>query len=74
MRHDQSRGEQGSAPPGPTASPPMGSATTHPAGTPCSPRLLIEVLLTAVFLYVILGVTDTRAPKGFAAIAIGLAR
>jgi aquaporin Z len=34
--------------------------------------LLTEVLLTAFFLYVILGVTDTRAPKGFAPIAIGL--
>ena len=34
--------------------------------------LLIEVVLTAVFLYVILGVTDTRAPKGFAPLAIGL--
>jgi aquaporin Z len=35
--------------------------------------VVIEVVLTAVFLYVILGVTDTRAPKGFAPIAIGLA-
>ncbi len=35
--------------------------------------LVIEVLLTAVFVYVILGATDTRAPKGFAGIAIGLA-
>lgn len=34
--------------------------------------LIIEVVLTAVFLYVILGATDTRAPKGFAPIAIGL--
>jgi aquaporin Z len=34
--------------------------------------LLIEIVLTAVFLYVILGVTDTRAPKGFAPLAIGL--
>jgi aquaporin Z len=30
------------------------------------------VVLTAVFLYVILGATDTRAPKGFAPLAIGL--
>ena len=29
--------------------------------------------MTAVFLYVILGATDDRAPKGFAPIAIGLA-
>ena len=34
--------------------------------------LLAEVLLTAFFVYVILGVTDTRAPKGFAPLAIGL--
>jgi aquaporin Z len=33
---------------------------------------VIEVLLTAVFLWVILGVTDSRAPKGFAPLAIGL--
>ena len=33
---------------------------------------IAEVLLTAVFLYVILGATDTRAPVGFAPIAIGL--
>ena len=31
-----------------------------------------EALLTAVFLYVILGATDSRAPQGFAPIAIGL--
>lgn len=34
--------------------------------------LVIEFVLTAVFLYVILGSTDNRAPKGFAPIAIGL--
>ena len=34
--------------------------------------VLVEVLLTAFFVYVILGVTDTRAPKGFAPLAIGL--
>ena len=33
---------------------------------------IAEILLTAFFIYVILGVTDTRAPKGFAPIAIGL--
>lgn len=31
-----------------------------------------EVVLTAVFLLVILGATDERAPKGFAPVAIGL--
>lgn len=35
--------------------------------------LLIEIVLTAIFVYVILGSTDTRAPAGFAPIAIGLA-
>ncbi|MGD6980099.1 MULTISPECIES: aquaporin Z [Citricoccus] len=34
--------------------------------------LLIEVVLTAAFLYVILGVTDRRAPAGFGPLAIGL--
>ena len=35
--------------------------------------LLIEVILTAIFLIVILGSTDKLAPAGFAPIAIGLA-
>jgi aquaporin Z len=35
--------------------------------------LLTEVVLTAGFVLVILGSTDTRAPSGFAPIAIGLA-
>ncbi len=34
--------------------------------------LVTEIVLTAVFLVVILGSTDTRAPKGFAPLAIGL--
>lgn len=33
--------------------------------------LLIEVVLTAVFVYVIIGATDVRAPIGFAGLAIG---
>jgi aquaporin Z len=33
---------------------------------------LAELVLTAFFVYVIYGVTDTRAPKGFAPLAIGL--
>ena len=33
---------------------------------------LAEVLLMAFFVLVIMGVTDTRAPKGFAPLAIGL--
>lgn len=35
--------------------------------------LIVEIVLTAFFLIVILGVTDTRAPHGFAPLAIGLA-
>ncbi|RZL37730.1 MAG: aquaporin Z [Pedobacter sp.] len=34
--------------------------------------LVAEVVLTFVFLLVILGSTDSRAPKGFAGLAIGL--
>jgi aquaporin Z len=35
--------------------------------------LVAEVVLTGFFVHVILGATDTRAPKGFAPLAIGLA-
>jgi aquaporin Z len=35
--------------------------------------LIIEVVMTFFFLFIILGATDKRAPKGFAGIAIGLA-
>ncbi|MEJ5928805.1 aquaporin Z [Corynebacterium sp. H128] len=35
--------------------------------------LIAELVLTAIFLFVILGATDDRAPEGFAPIAIGLA-
>ena len=34
--------------------------------------LVTEVVLTAMFLFVIMGATDKRAPAGFAPIAIGL--
>jgi len=34
--------------------------------------LVTEVVMTAVFLFVIMGATDERAPAGFAPIAIGL--
>jgi aquaporin Z len=43
-----------------------------PGGYSLLAGLVAEVVLTAVFLYVILGVTDRRAPVGFAPIAIGL--
>lgn len=44
-----------------------------PGGYSLLSALIIEIVLTAFFLYVILGATDNRAPAGFAAIAIGLA-
>jgi aquaporin Z len=34
--------------------------------------LVAEVVFTAIFLIVIMGITDNRAPKGFAPLAIGL--
>ncbi len=44
-----------------------------PGGYTLLAALVIEIVLTAFFLYVILGATDGRAPVGFAPIAIGLA-
>ncbi len=44
-----------------------------PAGYGLLAVLLAEVVLTAFFVYVILGATDTRAPRGMAPLAIGLA-
>lgn len=44
-----------------------------PGGYSLMAVFIAEALLTAVFLYVILGVTDDRAPVGFAPLAIGLA-
>jgi len=43
-----------------------------PGGYSLLAALVTEVVLTAFFLYVILGSTDGRAPVGFAPIAIGL--
>jgi aquaporin Z len=43
-----------------------------PAGYSLIAGLVIELVLTAGFLFVIMGATDTRAPSGFAPIAIGL--
>jgi aquaporin Z len=49
-----------------------GYGDRSPGGYSLLAGLVTEVVLTAVFLIVILGVTDTRAPKGFAPLAIGL--
>mgnify|MGYP003334350432 CR=1 FL=1 len=44
-----------------------------PGGYDLTAAALVEIVLTGVFVLVILGVTDTRAPKGFAPLTIGLA-
>ncbi|EIO4103302.1 aquaporin Z [Vibrio vulnificus] len=43
-----------------------------PGGYSLTSALVTEVVMTMMFLLVILGATDQRAPKGFAPIAIGL--
>ncbi|WP_261815545.1 aquaporin Z [Vibrio gallicus] len=43
-----------------------------PDGYNMTSALVIEIVLTAVFLFVIMGATDKRAPAGFAPLAIGL--
>ena len=43
-----------------------------PGGYSLGSALITEVVLTFMFLVIILGATDTRAPAGFAPIAIGL--
>jgi aquaporin Z len=44
-----------------------------PGGYSMAAALIAEVVLTGLFLIIILGATDGRAPAGFAPIAIGLA-
>jgi aquaporin Z len=44
-----------------------------PGGYSLQAVLLCELLLTAFFLFIIMGVTDQEAPAGFAPLAIGLA-
>lgn len=43
-----------------------------PDGYSLVSALIIEIVLTAIFVWVILGATDRRAPAGFAPAAIGL--
>ncbi len=50
-----------------------GYAEHSPGGYSMLAALVAEVVLTFMFLFIILGATDERAPKGFAPIAIGLA-
>jgi aquaporin Z len=49
-----------------------GYADHSPGGYALGACLITEVTLTFMFLMVILGATDARAPQGFAPIAIGL--
>lgn len=50
-----------------------GYGALSPGNYSMAAALLCEVVLTAMFLLVIMGATDGRAPAGFAPIAIGLA-
>jgi aquaporin Z len=50
-----------------------GFGVHSPGGYSLAAGFITEVVLTFIFLIVILGATDGRAPKGFAPIAIGLA-
>lgn len=43
-----------------------------PGGYSMAAALLMEVVMTFMFLMIILGATDSRAPAGFAPLAIGL--
>lgn len=49
-----------------------GYAEHSPGGYSLTSALITEIVMTFMFLLVILGSTDERAPKGFAPIAIGL--
>ncbi len=49
-----------------------GYGAHSPGGYPLVSCLLAEIVLTFMFLIIILGSTDRRAPQGFAPIAIGL--
>ena len=50
-----------------------GYGAHSPGGYSMHAAFIIEVLLTAFFLFIIMGSTHGRAPAGFAPIAIGLA-
>lgn len=49
-----------------------GFGELSPGGYSMAAVLIAEVVMTAMFLFIILGATDSRAPAGFAPIAIGL--
>jgi len=49
-----------------------GVAEHSPGGYSLGAGIVSEIVMTAMFLIIILGATDKRAPQGFAPIAIGL--
>jgi len=49
-----------------------GYGAHSPGGYSLTAALVTEVVMTAMFLVIILGATDARAPQGFAPMAIGL--
>jgi aquaporin Z len=49
-----------------------GYAAHSPGGYSLAAGFLTEIVMTFMFLLIILGATDTRAPAGFAPLAIGL--
>lgn len=49
-----------------------GYGELSPGGYSMMACIVAEVVLTAMFLFIIMGATDPRAPAGFAPIAIGL--
>lgn len=49
-----------------------GYGAYSPGGYGMTSALIIEIVLTFIFLFVILGSTYTKAPRGFAGLAIGL--
>jgi aquaporin Z len=50
-----------------------GYGAHSPGGYSMTAVLICEIVMTAMFLLIIMGATDTRAPAGFAPLAIGLA-
>jgi len=49
-----------------------GFGAASPGGYSLGAALLTEIVMTMMFLLIILGATDARAPQGFAPLAIGL--
>jgi aquaporin Z len=49
-----------------------GYASHSPGGYTMQAAVICEIVMTAMFLLIILGATDKRAPAGFAPLAIGL--